>query len=234
MNIANSIIALIAPSQAGSHRPADPIALAPSSTVRPGDARSETEQVWDSGKHCPELDGLRGIAILLVTLYRCTKEIDPSLSTGFAWIRRVNEFGERGVDLFFVLSGFLITGILLKTKSRPHYFRNFIVRRALRIFPLYYLSLAIFLFVIPSVIATQSFELPRSNQFYLWTYTSNVYMSWTNAWSFGPLDHFWSLAVEEHFYLIWPAVVFFLSPKDFFASPWPRPLGSVCFAWSVP
>jgi peptidoglycan/LPS O-acetylase OafA/YrhL len=169
--------------------------------------------VWNFGSHCVELDGVRGIAILLVTLYRFMKEWDPSAHWGLALAKKYCDFGERGVDLFFVLSGFLITGILLQTKSSPGYFKNFMVRRALRIFPLYFSALLTCLFLLPSLMATEVFNLPRSNQVYLWSYTSNIYMAWTNSWCFGPLDHFWSLAVEEHFYLVWPAVVFCLGSK---------------------
>lgn len=101
------------------------------------DSASELSVKWNEGLHLPELDGIRGFAILIVTLYRYGKEMDPTASTALAWIKRLSPLGERGVDLFFVLSGFLITGILLRTRDRPHYFRNFMVRRAVRIFPLY-------------------------------------------------------------------------------------------------
>jgi peptidoglycan/LPS O-acetylase OafA/YrhL len=113
-----------------------------------------------------------------------------------------------------VLSGFLITGILLHTKSRDGYFRNFFARRSLRIFPLYFTALAVCIWLIPNIISLPAFEVPRAEQGYLWTYMTNVRMSWMNAWCFGPLDHFWSLAVEEHFYLVWPFVVFCLSAKS--------------------
>lgn len=172
-----------------------------------------SERVWTFGKHCLELDGVRGIAILLVTLYRFMKELDPSAHWTLAVAKRYCDFGDRGVDLFFVLSGFLITGILLQTKSAKGYFRNFISRRALRIFPLYFTTLAVCLYVLPTLLSTTAFQQPFSQQGYLWTYTSNARMAWTNTWCFGPLDHFWSLAVEEHFYLVWPLVVFLLSPR---------------------
>ena len=174
-------------------------------------AQSHSNGVWEPGQHCLELDGVRGIAIVGVTLYRYSKELDPAASPALAITRDFLFVGNRGVDLFFVLSGFLITGILLKTKSQSGYFQNFIARRALRIFPLYFATLLVCLFIIPSLLATKVFDLPRSNQFYLWTYTPNFYMAWENSWCFGPLDHFWSLAVEEHFYLLWPLAVYFLS-----------------------
>ena len=177
-------------------------------------ASNQQERVWNPNEHCLELDGVRGVAILTVTLYRFCKELDPSASPVLDWIKDASVVGSRGVDLFFVLSGFLITGILLKTKSSQGYFRNFMVRRALRIFPLYFGALALCLWVLPACLGTSVFDVPRNEQGYLWTYLSNVRMSWENAWCFGPLDHFWSLAVEEHFYLVWPLVVFCLSPKN--------------------
>jgi len=172
---------------------------------------SLSSRVWESGQHCLELDGVRGIAIVAVTLYRFSKELDEAASPALAMAKGFLSVGGRGVDLFFVLSGFLITGILLKTKSKSGFFRNFIARRALRIFPLYFATLLVCLFIFPTLLSTKIFDLPRSNQFYLWTYTSNFLMARENSWCFGPLDHFWSLAVEEHFYLLWPVAVYFLS-----------------------
>ena len=170
--------------------------------------------IWSPGKHCGELDGVRGMAILLVTLYRFMKEVDPEAHPLLAFVARFAPIGERGVDLFFVLSGFLITGILLHTKSRDGYFRNFFVRRSLRIFPLYFTALVVCVCVIPNLFSLPAFEVPRAQQGYLWTYMTNIRMSWINEWCFGPLDHFWSLAVEEHFYLVWPFVVFSLTAKS--------------------
>jgi peptidoglycan/LPS O-acetylase OafA/YrhL len=175
---------------------------------------SQQANAWSPNSHCLALDGIRGLAILAVTLYRLCKELDPEAHPVLAIIRRFAPVGERGVDLFFVLSGFLITGILLRTKSQPHYFRNFMARRVLRIFPLYFLSLVLGILVIPNLLNTNSFDLASREQFYLWTYTSNFRMAWLNEWCFGAFDHFWSLAVEEHFYLIWPAVVLLLTRRQ--------------------
>jgi peptidoglycan/LPS O-acetylase OafA/YrhL len=174
---------------------------------------SEESPAWKPDAHCLALDGIRGLAILAVTLYRLCKELDPEAHPVLATIRRFAPVGERGVDLFFVLSGFLITGILLRTRSERHYFRNFMMRRVLRIFPLYFLSLVVGLLVVPNLFSTKAFDLANREQLYLWTYTSNLRMAWLNEWCFGAFDHFWSLAVEEHFYLIWPAVVLFLTRR---------------------
>ena len=149
----------------------------------------------------------------MVTLYRFWKELDPSLNPVLATLHRLAPIGERGVDLFFVLSGFLITGILLRTKARPRYFKNFFMRRSLRIFPLYFAALAFFVGIFPLVASPSPFDTAFKEQLYLWTYLTNVRMSWLNQWCFGPLDHFWSLAVEEHFYLAWPFAVYLLSTK---------------------
>lgn len=173
---------------------------------------------WAPNTHCLALDGVRGFAILVVTIYRICKELDPSSHPLVAAVQRATAPGTRGVDLFFVLSGFLITGILLRSKGKQNYFRNFIVRRALRIFPLYFLSLFIGLWIIPKVFNTHVFDMPRTEQLYLWTYTSNIRMSWLNIWCFGPFDHFWSLAIEEHFYFVWPAIVLLLSVRSLTAT----------------
>ena len=185
---------------------------------------SPNETTWKPDAHCLALDGVRGLAILAVTIYRLCKELDPGANKLFAWVRSVAPMGERGVDLFFVLSGFLITGILLRSKTKPNYFRNFIIRRSLRIFPLYFASLVLGLLILPLFIQSAPFELAKSNQFYLWTYTSNLKMSWDNQWCFGAFDHFWSLCVEEHFYFIWPAVVLLLPS---------RRLGALCIGLFV-
>ncbi len=169
------------------------------------DVRTESDiddasvPVWRLGKHIPELDGLRGFAILIVTLYRFGNGFPSDTAAGKA-LGMVFSLGDRGVELFFVLSGFLITGILIDGKDQPHYFRNFIARRSLRISPLYFCTLFALVVAarfLPEV--REMFAQPLENQFYLWTYLVNVKMSVEDQWCFGYLDHFWSLAVEEHF-----------------------------------
>jgi peptidoglycan/LPS O-acetylase OafA/YrhL len=142
---------------------------------------------------------------------------------------RCFDVGWWGVDLFFVLSGFLITGILLEAKGSAHYFGNFYARRTLRIFPLYYGVLALLFFVLPWLAATPAtsaltqrcagdlLAISRAaapQQSWLWLYGTNIRMALAgHGWFFGQLSHFWSLAVEEHFYLIWPVVVWCCSTR---------------------
>jgi peptidoglycan/LPS O-acetylase OafA/YrhL len=175
--------------------------------------KDDFELAWSPDSHCLALDGIRGIAILMVTLYRFCQFLEPELHPWISRLVKVSTVGARGVDLFFVLSGFLITGILLRSKEKPSYFRNFFARRALRIFPLYFVSLGFFLYLVPWMIGTSEFEKPHNLQLYLMTYSTNLYMSWVNEWCFGPMDHFWSLAVEEHFYLVWPFLVLLFCTK---------------------
>lgn len=164
--------------------------------------------LWKPRHHISQLDGVRGLAILIVTLYRFSKEI-PTDSWLGQTLHTVFALGDRGVDLFFVLSGFLITGILVDAKGSRHYFTSFLARRSLRIFPLYFVALFLCLIAVNWVPAYRGmFNSADSSQFYLWTYLTNIKMSFEGAWCFGYLDHFWSLAVEEHFYLIWPLALF--------------------------
>ncbi len=158
------------------------------------------------------LDGVRGLAILAVVSMHATlfAKVDPRVAA--EPLARVLMLGWSGVDLFFVLSGFLITGILLRAKGTPHYFRNFYVRRALRIFPLYYAVLLLLLFVLDRPAATGaeklSYLLYYQNFAWLWGHDAHVDLARTITWS---------LAVEEQFYLVWPAVVL-LVPRR--ALPW--------------
>jgi len=164
--------------------------------------------------HIPALDAIRGLAIVVVTLYRFGGggEGPASALDHHPWLIAL---GQRGVDLFFVLSGFLITGILFDAKGKSHYFRNFYVRRALRIFPLYYAALATIVAILPLVSASyaSAFRPAVEAQAWLWLYGANVLQAIQGAWCLGPLNHFWSLAIEEHFYLLWPAVICFSSRR---------------------
>jgi peptidoglycan/LPS O-acetylase OafA/YrhL len=162
----------------------------------------------------PVLDGLRGLAILMVLLLHFLGNTLPTSSIERA-IVGVTSYGSYGVELFFVLSGFLITGILYNARNKPNYFRNFYMRRLLRIFPLYYGVLAFVFFVAPLIPllrgATLDYLVDR--QAWAWLYAVNIYIAKLGEWSFSYLDHFWSLSIEEHFYLCWPLVVFLLARR---------------------
>jgi peptidoglycan/LPS O-acetylase OafA/YrhL len=151
----------------------------------------------------PELDVLRGLAILGVLFFHgfCADYREWP----FTGIRKIlilgTQPGALGVNLFFVLSGFLITGILLDSKDRPEYYRQFYARRALRILPAYY-SLLILLALLHQ--ASAGF-LGLS-----FIYLSNVTGFFGVSMDYHPL---WSLAVEEHYYIVWPAFVRKLSPQ---------------------
>jgi peptidoglycan/LPS O-acetylase OafA/YrhL len=163
-----------------------------------------------AGRHVPALDGVRGLAILLVLVYHCVLYAGMHPLGEFERAARaLGSFGWMGVDLFFVLSGFLITGILLDSKESPNYFRAFYMRRVLRIFPLYFVFLAAFLWVLPLVREMgPGFAQLKDQQAWYWTYLVNVKIALEGWPAYGVLGHFWSLAVEEQFYLVWPFVVY--------------------------
>ena len=163
------------------------------------------------------LDGIRGLAFLMVFFYH---EYPGSPNDPLS---RITSIGWTGVDLFFVLSGFLITGILYDTLEQPHYFRNFYARRGLRLFPIY--------IVVVCLVLAVSYALgARPN---LWAvpyfiYGSNIVRNLgKNIGLASGLDmgHLWSLAIEEQFYLFWPLVIAFARSK--------RQILWVCCAGSV-
>ena len=156
----------------------------------------------------PVLDALRGVAVLLVLAHRFDVTPTPH-SLPARIVGALMEGGWVGVQLFFVLSGFLITGILLDSRGSPGYYRAFFARRVLRIFPLYYFALAVAFVVLP--LATGNQPDGYQHQLWLWTYLSN----WAAPLGLGvaAFPHFWSLAIEEQFYLLWPFVVRMLAPR---------------------
>jgi peptidoglycan/LPS O-acetylase OafA/YrhL len=177
--------------------------------------------------HLPVLDGVRGLAILMVLLLHFLANMEPTNAIERA-IVGVTNYGSYGVELFFVLSGFLITGILYDARNQPHYFRNFYMRRVLRIFPLYYGVLALVFFVAPliSVLRGPALDFLVDRQAWAWLYAVNIYIAIQGDWSFSYLEHLWSLCIEEHFYLVWPLAVFLMARR-------PRILIGVCLAVSL-
>jgi peptidoglycan/LPS O-acetylase OafA/YrhL len=166
-----------------------------------------------SEKHIDSLDGLRGLAILFVFLYHY---LPRNLYNPLSWLASV---GWTGVDLFFVLSGFLITGILYDSREATNFFKVFYTRRALRLFPLYFFAVGIVLFVAALSHAPMNW---KAIPFYI--YGANVMMAFRDGTpDFSPYlscAHFWSLALEEQFYSLWPLAVFFVFRR--------RPLMQIC------
>ncbi|GAB3901522.1 acyltransferase [Larkinella knui] len=155
------------------------------------------ESVQKEKHYLIQLDGLRFLAVTLVLFDHWLGE-KVRLPLGYF-----------GVNLFFVLSGFLITRILIHSKqaddrlqrSHRHSLRQFYIRRSLRIFPVYYLTLII--------LAVVGFQAARENLVWFLTYTQNFWILIHHTW-FGALDHLWSLAVEEQYYLFFPFLVLFM------------------------
>ncbi|MGO9166640.1 MAG: acyltransferase family protein [Candidatus Sulfotelmatobacter sp.] len=151
----------------------------------------------------PELDVLRGVAVLGVLFFHGFRAAFGELP--FTGARRIfiyaTQPGALGVNLFFVLSGFLITGILLDSQNRPDYYRRFYTRRVLRILPAYYLLL-----IILGLLHQASAAFLGLSFIYL----SNVTNLFGVSMDYHPL---WSLAVEEHYYIVWPSVVRKMGPR---------------------
>ena len=160
-------------------------------------------------KYYHNLDGLRGIAALMVVLFHFFTYDNSSYLTNLNEFQKFTEFGQHGVSLFFVLSGFVISRILIQTRGSKNYFKRFYKRRILRIFPLYYLFLIIY-YYLPYVYNDSiiGFKLQLPFYFYLQNLTNLL-----NIEASGP-GHFWTLAVEEHFYMLWPLVIFIVNPKN--------------------
>lgn len=155
-------------------------------------------------KRIPALDGLRGIAILAVFFRHYAGGLEKTAtSTGLHVLGMIFNFGWSGVDLFFVLSGFLITGILYDTKASPGYYRNFYLRRVLRIFPPYYLLAVIYLSLTPVLAAHWKWG-QLSFLVYLGYPLALIWPGLGEVSPFVHITHLWSLCAEEQFYMIWP------------------------------
>ena len=177
---------------------------------------AEVDRSLERG-HILSLDGLRGIAILLVVASHFVSNLRIT-AEGPAWILvSIAHAGWTGVDLFFVLSGFLITGILVDARGSPSYFKAFYARRALRILPAYYGFLFVIFVVLPALHlgAGDNYMLARQHQGWYWLHLTNVMMAIGEIPGRGPYPNtlFWSLAVEEQFYFLWPAIVLLVPPR---------------------
>ena len=149
----------------------------------------------------PQLDAVRGIAVLVVMLHN---------SGAFP---RLFAHGWMGVDLFFVLSGFLISGILLDTKQSESYFNNFYIRRCLRIWPLYYSALVFMFVLVPFLRPSEASAIfaSRSSPWWAFPLFLQNFLVPSPTGATGLLGVTWSLAVEEQFYLVWPWVIRYCS-----------------------
>ena len=148
--------------------------------------------------YLPELDGLRGLAILAVVLYHCNPRLQGT------WLYGAARWGWAGVILFFALSGFLITSILLTTRNHPHYFHNFHARRALRIWPVYLLLLAVVYLNAPWFVGLSVGAAIRSAPWLAYLFCVQNLFPLRLPPSLGPT---WALAIEEQYYFLWaPAV----------------------------
>jgi peptidoglycan/LPS O-acetylase OafA/YrhL len=162
---------------------------------------------FNSRERLPALDGLRGVAILLVFFYHYAGGLPARVGSGpIHALGIVFAFGWSGVDLFFVLSGFLITGILYDTQMDPRYYRNFYARRVLRIFPPFYF-LALVLVVLTPILGIHWKFAHLAFLFYIGFPCALI---WPAVMQISPLvltNHLWSLCAEEQFYAIWPAMI---------------------------
>lgn len=166
-------------------------------------------------RHYPELDGLRALAMLLVLWWHSSQwagnmaPIDGKMSVAYF---QVSIFGACGVSLFFVLSGFLITGILMDLSKHKNCLKIFYIRRSLRIFPLYYFSLIILM--IMSLLYYSDYNYSDHIYSYIFYFQNLKGLYWGDSpfrdenWLL--FEHFWSLAVEEQFYLLWPLFFLFI------------------------
>jgi peptidoglycan/LPS O-acetylase OafA/YrhL len=186
-----------------------------------GEAPEASEKIAGlaASRRIPELDGLRGLAIALVLAthwFNSPLRVNPH--NPLAFLRAATNLSWSGVELFFVLSGFLIGGILMDARGSENYFRVFYVRRICRIVPVYFIFLALwalgyrFLFPLHAPILEGYFANPMPWYSYV-TFTSNFWMARANVFGAGALGITWSLCVEEQFYLTLPFVVRFVRPR---------------------
>ncbi|MEQ1850627.1 MAG: acyltransferase [Chthoniobacteraceae bacterium] len=165
-----------------------------------------------------ELDGIRGIAVLMVLVwhYVVCQILGAPAGSGLASLRDSLWLTWSGVDLFFVLSGFLIAGILLDHRGASNYFRAFYIRRACRILPLYYLLIGIHILLRILPFQAQQTEWLLREPMPLWSYAvfvQNIFMGMSGDFGAPSLGITWSLAVEEQFYLLIPLLIHLVRPK---------------------
>lgn len=163
-------------------------------------------------KYISGLDGLRAIAVTWVFFFHATPTLNwHSDSLAAKGLTFFSNTGWIGVQIFFALSGFLITNILIDGIGQRHQLKNFFIRRSLRIFPLYF-SVLIALFIITPYFLQTPYWLTGAieHQVSWWLYLSNWAVPFVNS---GGVTHLWSLAIEEQFYLLWPFIIIFTTQR---------------------
>ena len=181
-----------------------------------GPIQARAFQPIDFRTRFPALDGIRAMAVTMVFM-----DHFGGGAHGGRVLQAVNEVRERGwvgVDLFFVLSGFLITGILYDTRQDSRYFLRFFARRSVRIFPIFYLVVAVLLALTPIF-----HYMWRPAQMFFLVYLGNIPANWdfslydvmsaNHPTARVTIGHFWSLCVEEQFYVIWPVLVWLVRDR---------------------
>ncbi len=177
----------------------------------------DTPTALTQQKRIPELDGLRGIAVLMVLYFHYINNhlINSSTRIGKI-IYRLTSFGWVGVDLFFILSGFLIGTILIRNKGSKNYFSTFYVRRFLRIIPNYYLLIAVFLIIGAIPFFSSDYFLAGNRVIPIWAYLlmiHNIFIAHLQNFGNTSLSITWSIGVEEQFYIVFPFLIFILKER---------------------
>jgi peptidoglycan/LPS O-acetylase OafA/YrhL len=164
-----------------------------------------------------ELDGLRGVAILLViSFHYINNQLLYSTHPIGKWLCKATSFGWVGVDLFFVLSGFLIGSILIRTRNSKNFFYTFYIRRIIRIIPNYFLFLIVMIVIQATPYFSDNYMLAGNNVIPIGSYflmIHNFYMASMNNIGNASLCISWSIGIEEQFYLTIPLVVYFLKER---------------------
>lgn len=186
--------------------------------------QSDEPEALIVGQHYKEIDALRALAVLLVIWFHAAgaaySYISPPDGLMTNIYHNITVIGRTGVDLFFVISGFLITGILMDTAHKANNLKNFYIRRTLRIFPLYYMSLIVIfalIYIFYGGVDVEGELLPHI--FY--------FQNWRMDFRHGEyifLNHYWSLAVEEQFYIVWPLLFLFCFKRS------ARMVGALCLS----
>lgn len=156
-----------------------------------------------------ELDGIRGLAAILIVYIHLFHSWVPNSPAPLFWARNFSALSWTGVHLFFILSGFLIGGILIRQRGSSSYFKVFYLRRALRIFPLYFLLVATVFVVLPFLNTPDTSPSAIPTWSYL-VFMQNFYMAATGQWGLTGLGVTWSVAVEEQFYVFAPLLIAFI------------------------